>query len=90
MIVGQAFSGKTCLYKMLAKTLGSLDEESCKEEKVVNMVVVNPKSMTIDQLFGYFDEFHEWMDGILATSLRTFSNMNSSGEKQGYPRKMSL
>ena len=42
-------------------------------------VVVNPKSMTIKQLFGFFDEGLEWKDGILATSLRNFSNMSSQG-----------
>ena len=81
MIVGRSYSGKTCLYKVLAKTLASLEEESSKEEKTVTTVVVNPKSMTIKQLFGYFDECHEWKDGTLATSLRTFSNMNSAGYK---------
>ena len=79
MIVGKAFSGKTCLYKVLAKALGSHTDEKSREEGLVTTVVVNPKSMTIAQLFGYFDQCNEWKDGILATSLRTFSNMNPSG-----------
>ena len=80
MIVGAAFSGKTCLYKVLAKALSVIqDDEKPKEDRFVNTVVVNPKSMTINQLFGYFDECNEWKDGILATSLRSFSNMNPPG-----------
>ena len=86
MIVGKAFSGKTCLYKVLAKALAELptDEDKPKEDRFVNTVVVNPKSMTINQLFGYFDECAEWKDGILATSLRSFSNMNPPGTLKYY------
>ena len=79
MLVGKAFSGKTCLYKVLAKTLVYQKEGEPREERYVNTVVVNPKSMTIKQLFGYFDDCNEWKDGILATSLRAFSYMNQTG-----------
>ena len=75
MIVGKAFGGKTTIYKCLAKSLATF----YKQDKFVSTVVVNPKSMTIEQLFGYFDECNEWKDGILATSLRTFSNQNPEG-----------
>ena len=54
-------------------------KEDNKEDRFVTTVVVNPKSMTIKQLFGYFDDGNEWKDGILATALRTFSNMNFQG-----------
>ena len=78
MIVGTAFGGKTSIYKALAKALGR--QNKYKGEKFVSTVVVNPKSVTIQQLFGYFDECHEWKDGILATSLRAFSNQNPEGK----------
>ena len=34
---------------------------------------MNPKAMTIDQMYGYFDELNEWNDGILATTYRSAS-----------------
>ena len=33
-------------------------------------IIMNPKAMTIDQMYGYFDELNEWNDGILATTYR--------------------
>ena len=80
MIVGKAFGGKTSIYKALAKALGH--QFKFKGEKFVSTVVVNPKSMTIEQLFGHFDACNEWKDGILATSLRSFSNQNPEGNEK--------
>uniref|UniRef100_A0A8C0HMZ1 Dynein heavy chain hydrolytic ATP-binding dynein motor region domain-containing protein n=1 Tax=Buteo japonicus TaxID=224669 RepID=A0A8C0HMZ1_9AVES len=74
MLVGESFSGKTKVLHVLAETLSLMKERGYGEEEKVIFRTVNPKSITMGQLFGQFDMVsHEWTDGIIANTFREFA-----------------
>ncbi|KAI3387241.1 hypothetical protein SNEBB_002654 [Seison nebaliae] len=84
MLVGEPFSGKTCVLDILALALSLANENKTADfqEDNVNYIGINPKSLTMGQLYGEFDAVsHEWRDGVLANKFRSYASNPSADRK---------
>lgn len=91
MIVGDTFAGKTTTYRILTKALAILGQQQQEKEQLSTEIkgshpmctIINPKSVTIGQLYGSFDaKSHEWRDGILAINFKHFINANDECKRK--------
>eukprot|EP00049_Salpingoeca_infusionum_P016632 m.342064 g.342064 ORF g.342064 m.342064 type:complete len:4133 (+) comp16119_c0_seq2:317-12715(+) len=73
MLVGPTGGGKTTVYQVLEKTLMLLDEQGVEhaDYKPVQTYVLNPKAVSMGELYGEVDPTTtEWRDGLMATLVR--------------------
>ncbi|KAM3963287.1 dynein heavy chain at 62B [Aphomia sociella] len=75
MLVGDPFSGKSMTLKVLAEALTLMEERKQPGGCESTYKVLNPKAVTMGQLYGAFDPIsYEWTDGIVATMFRDFAS----------------
>ena len=56
MLVGEPFGAKTCVMHTLAKAMTALNNTRHDDEfERVYFITINPKSITMGQLYGQFD-----------------------------------
>lgn len=76
MVVGLAMSMKTTVFKVLQYGMCNVQDKSRFEDVI--MYSLNPKSITIDQIYGNFDpNTREWVEGIGASLTRKCAQMDS-------------
>nr|XP_001915928.3 dynein heavy chain 1, axonemal isoform X2 [Equus caballus] len=85
MLVGPTGSGKSNCYRVLAAAMTSLKGQpsiSGGMYEAVNYYVLNPKSITMGQLYGEFDLLtHEWTDGIFSSLIRAGAIASDTNKK---------
>ncbi|XP_074200861.1 dynein axonemal heavy chain 1 isoform X9 [Camelus bactrianus] len=85
MLVGPTGSGKSNCYRVLAAAMTLLKGQpsiSGGVYEAVNYYVLNPKSITMGQLYGEFDLLtHEWTDGIFSSLIRAGAIASDTNKK---------
>ncbi|GLI65190.1 hypothetical protein VaNZ11_008652 [Volvox africanus] len=82
MLVGQSFGMKTAAYRILAAALSDLHTKGLNKEFNTRFYVLNPKSITMGQLYGAEDPVSkEWTDGVLAVVFRNTARDTSPDRK---------
>ncbi|KAF4731031.1 hypothetical protein FOZ62_000444, partial [Perkinsus olseni] len=73
MLVGPTTGGKTVIYRTLAKALSKLRADGHPDDnyQTVRYDVLNPKCITMGELYGEFNELtQEWTDGLGSSLMR--------------------
>lgn len=83
MLVGDPYAGKSSTLKVLGRVLSKLKPTGANSYfQDVQQEIVNPKSITMAQLYGAFDPIsYEWSDGIASTIFRNFATSTTSDRK---------
>lgn len=71
MLVGYSYSGKTQVLHTLANSLTKMSANRLEEKTAIT--TINPKSITMDQLYGRLDPSGEWSDGVLSNIFRNMA-----------------
>ncbi|KAF6038528.1 hypothetical protein EB796_003169 [Bugula neritina] len=79
MIVGKTQSAKSATWRMLQAACSQMHNDGDANYNVVKEYVLNPKSVSLGELYGEFDlSTNEWTDGILSSVMRVTCSGESS------------
>ena len=84
MLVGLTMTGKSTNSNILAKTLTQLKKDGSTDpaHQLTKIFFLNPKSITIEELYGSFNEnTGEWKDGLVAILVREAVSDTSDNKK---------
>ncbi|CAD7941177.1 unnamed protein product [Amoebophrya sp. A25] len=82
MLVGNTLGGKTVAWKTLQEAKCNLKADKIEGFEKVLSYILNPKSVTMDQLYGAYDlSTMEWMDGVLSSLMRIMCQDEKADEK---------
>ncbi|CAK9043200.1 unnamed protein product [Durusdinium trenchii] len=84
MLVGLTMTGKSTNSNILAKTLTQLKKDGSNDpaHQLTKIFFLNPKSITIEELYGSFNEnTGEWKDGLVAILVREAVSDTSDNKK---------
>ncbi|KAJ3321819.1 Dynein heavy chain 6, axonemal [Boothiomyces sp. JEL0866] len=82
MLVGPTGGGKTSCYEILQTASTNLRERGNKEFERIKTWVLNPKCVSMNELYGEFNlATMEWKDGLIGNMFRAQVTDNSPDEK---------
>ncbi|GBG32973.1 Dynein heavy chain 2, axonemal [Hondaea fermentalgiana] len=82
MVVGKTLSGKSVGWKCLSDATTAMSSRAPEEFQPVREYVLNPKSVSMNELYGAFDlATFEWSDGILSNVFRACAQDERPDEK---------
>jgi dynein heavy chain len=72
MLVGATGSGKTTCYEILEDTMIHMRENNSKDQvyQMVKKIILNPKAISMDEMYGYVNSSQEWFDGLASKVMR--------------------
>ena len=81
MIIGPAMTGKTTVIHALKDAMNILAEKNPMKFKKVLMQTLNPKSISMAELYGQFSQTQEWTDGLASNVIREFVEIDNDDMK---------
>ncbi|KAJ4457121.1 putative Dynein heavy chain 2; axonemal [Paratrimastix pyriformis] len=81
MLVGPTGGGKSVIWNTLARAKNKLKDMGVEGFEHVQVEVINPKSITNEEMFGAYDVNMEWHEGITSTLVRRAADDPSRDEK---------
>ncbi|XP_052104325.1 dynein axonemal heavy chain 2-like isoform X7 [Mytilus californianus] len=82
MIVGGTQAGKSVAWQTLQAAMTRLNKEGDPNFQIVKVFPLNPKSLSLGELYGEFDlNTNEWTDGVLSSVVRNACNDDKLDER---------